>query len=95
MKKLLSITLGSGLLFCTGSLALADDHKKDERKAEKKDDHKKDDHKTARRTTTKRRTIAQPQGKRHLASAGGHRSAGRLYFQSTNPPSTRMFSPVI
>lgn len=49
MKRLLSMTVGFGLLFCTGALAFNDDHKADPHKAEKKDDHhdkdKKDDHK--------------------------------------------------
>ncbi len=54
MKKLLSITLGFGLLLCTGSLALADNHKKDEHKTEKKDDHKKDDHKTEKKDDHKK-----------------------------------------
>lgn len=49
MKKLLSISLGLGLLLSTGSMALADNHKKDEHKTEKKDDHKKDEHKTEKK----------------------------------------------
>ncbi|MCC6539056.1 MAG: hypothetical protein IT162_16000 [Bryobacterales bacterium] len=54
MKKLLSIPLGLGLLLSTGSLALADTHKKDDHKTEKKDDHKKDDHKTEKKDEHKK-----------------------------------------
>jgi hypothetical protein len=55
MKRILSMTVGLGLLLSTGALAFNDEHKADPHKTGKKDDHhdkekktddqKKDEHK--------------------------------------------------
>ena len=57
MKRLLSMTLGLGLLLSTGSFLLADEHKADPHKTEKKDEHekdKKDEHKTEKKDEHKK-----------------------------------------